>query len=88
MTGKRKIEIYSAECPVCKGTIDKIIEAMCPSCEVTVLDMLDEKIAEKAKTLGIRSVPAVVVDGKIVGGSGEGVDMEALKEAGLGKPLS
>jgi glutaredoxin 3 len=87
MADKRKIEIYSAECPICKGTIDKIIEAMCPSCEVTVLDMHDEKIAEKAKTLGIQSIPAVVVDGNLVGGSGKGIDMEVLKEAGLGKPL-
>jgi glutaredoxin 3 len=88
MTEKRLIEIYSAECPICKGTIDKIIEAMCPSCEVTVLDMHDEEVAERAKSLGIRSVPAVVIDGKLAGGSGEGIDMDALKDAGLGKPLS
>jgi glutaredoxin 3 len=88
MTSKRLIEIYSAECPICKGTIDKIIEAMCPSCDVTVLDMHDDKVAAKAKSLGIRSVPAVVIDGKLAGGSGAGIDMDALKEAVPGKPSS
>ena len=84
MTDKKKIEIYSAECPVCNGTIDKIIEAMCPSCDVTVRDMHDPKVAEKAKALGVRSVPAVVVDGKLLEGSGSELDMEALKSTGLG----
>ncbi|UCG79089.1 MAG: thioredoxin family protein [Nitrospirota bacterium] len=87
MTDKRKIEIFSAECPVCKGTIDRIIEAMCPSCEVVVLDMHDEKIAERARRLGIRSVPAVVVEGRLITGGEDPVDINALKDAGLGKPL-
>ena len=37
----------------------------CPSCEVTVLDMRDDLVASRAKTLGIRSVPAVVMDGQL-----------------------
>ncbi len=77
MTKKKIIEIYSAECPVCKGMIDRIIKAMCPSCEVTVLDMHDPRVAERAKTLGIGSVPAVVVNGKLFAGPGKNVDMEA-----------
>ena len=44
------------------------------------------KIAERAKSLGIRSVPAVVIDGTLVG-SGRGVDEQALRAAGLGQPL-
>jgi hypothetical protein len=48
--------------------------------------MKDTRIAERAKSLGIRSVPAVVIDGKLVG-SGRGVDEQALRAAGLGQPL-
>ena len=35
------------------------------SCEVSVLDMKEQSVAERAKALGIRSVPAVVIDGKL-----------------------
>jgi len=86
MMERKKIEIYSAECPICKGTIDEIINAMCPTCEVTVFDTHDPKVAERAKKIGINSVPAVVVDGKVMGASGEKMDIEAVKEA-VGKGL-
>ena len=54
--------------------------------EIIVHDMKDTRIAERAKSLGIRSVPAVVIDGKLVG-SGGVVDEQALRAAGLGQPL-
>jgi hypothetical protein len=54
MAEKRTIEIYSEECPVCKGTIDEIIKAMCPECDVTVLDMKDPEVAERAKTIAVQ----------------------------------
>lgn len=88
MTTKRKIEIFSAGCPVCEGTIEEIKKEKCPSCDVTVLDMKDAKVAERAKSLGIRSVPAVAINGKLADCcSGRGVNIETLKAAGLGKPI-
>jgi glutaredoxin len=42
----------------------------------------------KLKELGIRSVPAVVIDGKLADCcSGGGVDEQALRAAGLGSPF-
>jgi len=88
MTAKRKIEVFSAGCPSCEETIEEIRKASCPSCDITVLDMKDKAVAERAKGLGIRSVPAVVIDGKLAGCcSCRGVDIETLRAAGLGKPL-
>lgn len=81
MTKNKKIEIYSAECPICKGTIDEIIRAMCPTCDITVLDTHDPEVAEHAKSLGIHSVPAVVVDGELMGSSGKKMDLDAVREA-------
>ncbi len=50
--------------------------------------MNDEKVAERAKALGIRSVPAVVIDGKLAGCcAGRGIDEGTLKDEGLGRPL-
>ncbi|UCE79278.1 MAG: thioredoxin family protein [Nitrospiraceae bacterium] len=88
MTAKRKIEVFSAGCPVCERTIEEIRKASCPSCDITVLDMQDTEVAVRAKSLSIRSVPAVVIDGKLSAcGCGCGVDIEELKKAGLGQPI-
>jgi hypothetical protein len=57
----------------------------CPSCDVSVLDMNDPKVASRAKSLGIRSVPAVVVNGKLADCcTGRGPDEATLRAAGLG----
>lgn len=84
----RKIEVFVAGCPLCNETVEDIKRESCPSCEITVLNMNEPEVAERAKSLGIRSVPAVVIDGKPAGCcEGRGVDIDALKNAGLGKPL-
>jgi glutaredoxin 3 len=65
MSEKRKIEIFSAGCSACEDTINLVNKLACSSCDVRVLDMKDAAIAQRAKSLGIQSVPAVVVDGKL-----------------------
>jgi glutaredoxin len=88
MTGKRKIEVFSAGCPACEETIQLVNRVACPSCEVRVLDMKDPKVASRAKNLGIRSVPAVVIDGKLADCcTSRGPDETTLRGAGLGRPL-
>lgn len=85
---KRKVEIFSAGCPVCEDAVETIRKLSCPSCEVSVLDMKDPKAAERARELGVRSVPAVAINGKLASCcAGRGIDEEALKEEGIGKPL-
>jgi predicted DsbA family dithiol-disulfide isomerase len=50
--------------------------------------MKDTNVVERARSLGIRSVPAVVIDGKLADCcSGRGVDVQVLRAAGLGQPL-
>lgn len=89
MAEKRKIEIFSAGCPACEEAIQTVNEIACPSCEIEVLDMHDENVAVKAKEYGIRSVPTVVIDGKLADCcSNRGVDESILKASGIGVPLS
>lgn len=84
----RKIEIFSAGCPLCSDTIELVNSLACPSCEVTVIDMHDIKGATRARDLGVTSVPAVAVNGKLAGCCmGRGPDKAALREAGVGQPL-
>ncbi len=88
MTAKRQIEIFSAGCAVCDQTISRIRTLACPSCEVVVLDMKESGIAKRAKDLGVRSVPAVAIDGKLADCcSRAGPDESVLQAAGLGQPL-
>ena len=89
MNAKRKIEVFSAGCPACEETIQMINRVACSSCELSVLDMKDATVAQRAKELGIRSVPAVVVDGKLADCcAGRGPDEATLRSAGLGQPMS
>ena len=89
MSTKRKIQVFSAGCPVCDETVELVKRLACPSCEVTVFDMNDAAVATQAKNLGIGSVPAVVIDGKLADCcSGRSPDEATLRTAGLGQPLS
>lgn len=89
MATKRTIEVFSAGCPACQETIDLVNRVACSSCELSVLDMGDPDVAARAKQLGIRSVPAVVVDGKLADCcAGRGPDEASLRAAGLGQPTS
>ena len=88
MATTRKIEVFSAGCAVCDDTIALINRIACPSCEVEILDMHQTEVAKKAKRYGIRSVPAVVVDGKLADCcAGRGPDETALRAAGIGTPI-
>jgi hypothetical protein len=87
MAAKRKIEIFSAGCPACEDAIAEIRRAACPSCEVIILDMKTIDVAKRAKALGIRSVPAVAIEGIIANCcTGRGIDLDVLRKAGLGQP--
>lgn len=89
MNVKHKIEVFSAGCSVCQETIEMVIHNTCQHCEVTVLDMNDTNVSDRAKQLGVRSVPAVVIDGKLAECcAGRGPDDTILKAAGLGQPLA
>ncbi len=88
MNAKRKIEVFSAGCPVCLETVEMINHIACPSCEVSILDMDKPEVSKRARSLGIRSVPAVVIDGKLANCcSSRGPDEGTLRAAGLGRPI-
>ncbi len=89
MSTKRKVEVFSAGCPVCQEAVERVRALTCPDCEVTVLDMNNPTVAVRAKALGVQSVPAVAVDGKLAGCCvGRGIDEAALRAAGVGTPCS
>ncbi len=86
---KRTVEVFSAGCPTCDDAVKLVKETACPSCEVRVLDMNDAEVSAQARELGIRTVPAVVVDGQLATCcQAGGPTKEGLSAAGIGTTLA
>ncbi len=85
MNNKRKIEVFSAGCSCCTDAVELVNRIAGDSGDVQVLDMHQEDVAAKAKDYGVRSVPAIAVDGKLADCcTGRGVDEATLKASGIG----
>lgn len=67
---KRKVEVFTAGCPVCDKTVELVKSLACPSCEVIVYDLnkgcATGECRQKAVEYGIERVPAVVVDSRLL----------------------
>ncbi len=88
MSEQRKVEVFSAGCRACDSVVEMVRRIACESCDVSVLDMQDDAVAARAEGLGIRSVPAVVVDDELAECCRRGgVTEEGLRAAGIGQSL-
>jgi len=80
-TAKRTVDIYSAGCSICHETIELVRKIAGPTADIRVHDMLQAETATRAKALGIRSLPAVVVNGKLAGCcDGRGPNEHVIRE--------
>ena len=61
------IEIFSANCPLCKHVTDAIQIGKCGGCKQTVYDVnhMIEDVKSKMKKYGVQAVPTAVIDGEI-----------------------
>lgn len=83
---KRKVEIFTAGCVCCDETVEMVRGIACPSCDVQVLEMKDDGVERRARELGVRSVPAVAIDGELAGCcAGRGPSADTLRAAGVGR---
>jgi glutaredoxin len=85
---KRRVEIFSAGCKTCQRTIEQLREEIDPQHEIVVHDMYnDTGAAERAEAFGIRTVPAIVVDGFLLACcKNKGPTLQELRAAGLARP--
>lgn len=86
---KRRVEVFTAGCPLCEEAVALVQRLACPSCEVVVhpLEAGGEAL-ERARSVGVHAVPTVVIDGRPADCcSREAVDEDTLRRAGLGEPL-
>ena len=79
---KRKVEIFSAGCSACHEAIELVKRIAGSSHEIEIVDMHRHEAAARAKHYGIRSVPAVVIGGKLAACcANRGVSEELIREA-------
>jgi len=84
---RRQVEVFIAGCPVCEPAVRLVQETACPDCEIVIHD-LHESGQEKAAQYGIRAVPAVVVEGRLLSCcQNAGPNREDLVAAGIGQRL-
>jgi len=84
---RRKVEVFTAGCRVCDDAVALVKQIACDSCDVIPQDMRDRDVVRRAGDLGIRSVPAVAVDGRLAECcAGRGLDAETLRLEGIGRP--
>lgn len=86
---KRKVEVFTAGCPLCEETVKLVQSLACPNCEVILYDLREgcatNECRTKAKEYGIHRVPAVMIDGRLAECCRLGpVTADALRAAGLG----
>lgn len=87
---KRQVEIFTAGCPFCEPIVKDINTTTCGGCDVTTHNMSEategSDAFRKAKAYGVKALPAVAVNGVLLGCcQGGGVSMELLKQAGVGQ---
>lgn len=65
----RIIEIFTAGCPLCESPLALAKQVSCPGCHVIVHDLADgcetAECVAKARGYGVKTLPAVVVDGQL-----------------------
>ncbi len=66
-TNKRTIEVFTAGCPVCRETLELVQKTVSScGCEVVERRCEGETCGAPAISYGIKALPSIVVDGKIV----------------------
>lgn len=67
MAKTRKIEVFTAGCSICEGTLRVVKDAVSScGCEVIERRCPPQEMCEEAKTYAVRAMPTVVVDGTIM----------------------
>lgn len=87
---KRKIEVFTAGCSVCEPVVETVKSMACSSCNVVVYNLSEKssEATEKVKTYGIKALPAVAVNGKLLSCcQNKGVSEAELRSAGIGQQL-
>ncbi|WP_257345811.1 thioredoxin family protein [Pseudalkalibacillus decolorationis] len=87
---KRFVEVFTSGCYLCEDVVKQVKDLACDNCEVVVYDLNKgcntNECETRAKQHGVKSVPAVAINGELVDCcKNNGIDISSLKAAGLGQ---
>lgn len=62
-----RIEVFTGDCPLCRQVLTAVEVGKCATCELTERNLVRnfEAHAEAVEDYDVRSVPTIVVDGRI-----------------------
>ncbi len=58
-----KIEVFSADCPLCNKIVEEIEAGKCAGCQLNVYNIAEN--LSLARSYGVRVVPTVIIDGEV-----------------------
>ena len=88
MAARRKVEVFTAGCPVCQEVVEMVNELECTDCDVTIYNLNRNEGVDEAKAYGVTALPSVVVNGRLLECCKRGpITKQDLKAAGVGQPL-
>ena len=88
---KRRVEVFTAGCPICDEAVNLVKSVACPSCDVQIYDLREgcstNECHEIASWYGVTAVPAIAVDGVLLDCCRRSpVTASSLAAAGIGQP--
>ncbi len=89
---KRKVEVFTAGCPVCDPVVSLVKETACSNCDVVIYNMAEEfnnrEVMNKLKSYGVMRIPAIAVNGALLSCcTDNGILKQDLIDAGIGQPV-
>lgn len=89
-TEKRRVDVFTAGCPLCQDAVRLVTSLACPSCEVQIYDLREgsatNECREKAARYGVMAAPAAVVNGVLLDCCRrEPITADRLIAAGIGQ---
>lgn len=88
---KRRVEVFTAGCPLCEDAVRLVTSLACPGCEVQIYDLREDcatnEWREKARQYGITAVLAIAVNGELLDCCRrDPITADRLSAAGVGQP--
>lgn len=89
---KRKIELFIAGCTVCEPVVEMVKDMACSDYDVVIYNLSNpcetKECIEKVKTYGIKALPAIAVNGKLLSCcQNKGISKGELRTAVFGQPI-
>ncbi|MGK7392870.1 MAG: thioredoxin family protein [Candidatus Cyclobacteriaceae bacterium M2_1C_046] len=85
-----KVEIFTANCPVCDPVVKMVNELACENCEIITYDLIkqceNKTCLNKLEEYSINKVPAIALNGKLLECcQNDKITKENLINAGIGQ---